>query len=214
MGVIGLLRSSSRKPDVSRRPDRVRARRRSPASSIYDMRHLLLYLVLLPCCGAVVASDTVHRWTDERGIVNYGDAPPKGARATAVPINDPLTVSGSPAGPRPAAPADARPASALDRDAVREEIDAALRREQSARIADAERRQEAVRLEARRRCEAQRRVDCDDVLPADEYLHFAPPRIIRHPNVWQPVKPVTTPPNRPVEPPALMKGAADSRGFR
>lgn len=155
-------------------------------------RTFICLLALLPL-GAL-ADGTVHRWVDERGVVNYGDKPPPGRKATAVPITDPMTVSGPPAPPAPSA-TGAAPTRPLDRDAVRQEVESALRREQAAQAQDAERNQEKARAEARRRCEEQRRVDCDQALPDD--LYYAPPRIVRR---HYPITPIIPP--RPADPPA------------
>lgn len=159
-------------------------------------RTFICLLALLPL-GAL-ADGTVHRWVDERGVVNYGDKPPPGRKATPVPITDPLTVSRPPAPTTPSDPA-APPARAgtppMDRDAVRQEIESSLRREQAAQAQEAERNQEKARAEARRRCEEQRRVDCDQAQPDD--LYIAPPRIVRR---HYPIPPVVPP--RPADPPA------------
>lgn len=158
-----------------------------------NARTMLCLLAMLPL-GAL-AGGTVHRWVDERGVVNYGDKPPSGRNATAVPITDPLTVSGQPAPPAGTPPPARAGTPPLDRDAVRQEIESALRREQAAQVQEAARNQEKARAEARRRCEEQRRVDCDQALPDD--LYYAPPRIVRR---HYPITPVVPP--RPADPPA------------
>ena len=105
-------------------------------------RTFICLLALLPL-GAL-ADGTVHRWVDERGVVNYGDKPPPDRKATPVPITDPLTVSRPPAPttpPETAAPPARAGTQPMDRDAVRQEIESTLRREQAAR----RRRRNAIR---------------------------------------------------------------------
>ncbi len=153
-------------------------------------------LAVLPL-GAL-ADGAVHRWVDERGVVNYGDKPPPDRKATPVAITDPLTVSRPPAPTTPpdtAAPPARAGTQPMDRDALRQEIESTLRREQAAQAQEAERNQDKARAEARRRCEEQRRVDCDQALPDD--LYIAPPRIVRR---HYPITPVIPP--RPADPPA------------
>jgi hypothetical protein len=59
------------------------------------MKYAVLYLAALLTCNPCAYADTVHRWVDERGVVNYGDAPPNGVRSTAVPTRDPLKTGAS-----------------------------------------------------------------------------------------------------------------------
>lgn len=168
------------------------------------MHRSVIGALLLALPTLAMAGDTVHRWVDEHGTVNYGDRPPEGRRTTPVPTSDPLGVSNSPAAkPPPAARTEPAATVAPDREAVRQEVESALRREQAANALEAERRQEAARIEARRRCEEQRRVDCDQGAVIDDTLYFAPPRILRRHQPGMPVVPV--PPPTPAAPPLLMK---------
>ncbi|MBC7207022.1 MAG: DUF4124 domain-containing protein [Methyloversatilis sp.] len=148
------------------------------------------------------AGDTVHRWIDERGVVNYGDAPPEGRKSTPVRTIDPLTVTGSPPPARAATP-PAPVGGATDRDAVQREVESALQRERASAARESAARQEAAMAEARRRCLEQRRVDCDDPVLLEEPLYGVPPRIIRrHPPLHPPI---ARPPAPPPEPPVLMR---------
>lgn len=166
------------------------------------MKAAVLYaaLCLLPMTS--FAGDTVHRWVDERGVVNYGDAPPEGRKSTPIRTVDPLTVTGSPPPARAATPSP--PASGTpDREAVQREVESALQRERASVTQESAARQEAAMAEARRRCIEQRRVDCDDPALLDETLYGVPPRIIRrHPPLYPPITP---PPPPPPERPVLMR---------
>jgi type IV secretory pathway VirB10-like protein len=169
------------------------------------MNRSVICALLLALPTLAMAGNTVHRWVDEHGTVNYGDRPPEGRRTTPVPTSDPLGVSGSPAAkPVPAAPTESAATAPPDREAVRQEVESALRRERAADALATERRQEAARLEARRRCEEQRRVDCDQAAVIDDTIYLAPPRILRRHQPGIPVVP-TSPPTTPAAPPLLMK---------
>ncbi|HEY9194587.1 MAG TPA: DUF4124 domain-containing protein [Methyloversatilis sp.] len=167
------------------------------------MKITVLCTLLLALPTFATADTTVHRWVDEHGTVNYGDRPPEGRRTTPVRTTDPLSVSGTPASTPPPDAQTTPAAPALDREAVRQEVESALRREQAAQALETEHRQEAARLEARRRCEEQRRIDCDQATVMDEPLYYAPPRILRR-HYPAPVVPAT-PPAAPAAPPLLMK---------
>lgn len=180
------------------------------------MKCAVLYLAALLAGNPCAYADTVHRWVDERGVVNYGDAPPNGVRSTAVPTRDPLkTGPVGTAGPSviPAGPAPARP----DRAAVRDEVEQALQRQNAARAAETRKQEEAAWLSARRRCEEQRRVDCDENPYAETHAD-GPPVLVRRRSVWvNPQPPLHRPgylpprhphanaPSAPQERPALMR---------
>lgn len=184
---------------------------KATTSNTYDMRYGSLYLGALICFGTTATADTVHRWKDENGVVNYGNAPPTGVRSTPVPTMDPLKVTRPPGAPDNIPAAAARPPDGLDRGAVRDEVEQALRQQSATQAADAQRQDEAARLAAKRRCEAQRRVDCDDYPWADSHFD-GPPVVVRRRNDWvNPYPPVYRPnhppsaPSQPVERPALMR---------
>jgi hypothetical protein len=145
------------------------------------------------------AQATIHRWVDERGVVNYGDSPPEGRKTTRIVTVDPVATE-KPAEP-PAAQAPGSRQDALDRRAVREEIEDAMRRERLAREREAAREAEAARMAARKRCEEQRRVDCDQVGALDDPVYVTPRIVRRH----YPIAPVQPPRPAPSEPPALMR---------
>jgi hypothetical protein len=44
------------------------------------MRHRSALLIALCLLSGATAAQTLYRWTDERGVVNYGDTPPRGAK--------------------------------------------------------------------------------------------------------------------------------------
>lgn len=48
-------------------------------------------LCALVLAGAAIGADT-YRWTDERGVVNYGERPPTGRPAKTVNIQPPVAV--------------------------------------------------------------------------------------------------------------------------
>lgn len=166
------------------------------------MKAVALYAAMCMLPVTSFAGDTVHRWVDERGVVNYGDAPPEGRKSTPVRTIDPLTVTGSPPPARAATP-PAPAGGVADRDAVQREVESALQRERASAARESAARQEAAMAEARRRCLEQRRVDCDDPVLLEEPLYGVPPRIIRrHPPLYPPI---ARPPAPPPEPPVLMR---------
>ena len=167
------------------------------------MKNTVLCTLLLALPVLAMADTTVHRWVDEHGTVNYGDHPPEDHRTTPIRTADPLSVSGAPTVTPPPEARTTRATPALDRDAVRQEVESALRREQAAQALETDRRQEAARLEAHRRCEEQRRIDCDQTAVMEEPLYYAPPRILRR-HYPAPIVPATSPAT-PAAPPLLMK---------
>lgn len=168
------------------------------------MRYGSLYITALISFSMTATADTVHRWKDDNGVINYGDTPPAGVRSTPVQTVDPLKVT-QPAGATvdaqaaPGSPAD------LDRNAVRDEIEQALRRQSANQAAEARAQEENARLASRKRCEAQRRVDCDDPAALDDSLYGVPPRIVRHHFPTRPLYPPVRPPAQPAERPMLMR---------
>lgn len=163
------------------------------------MKAAALYAALCMLPVTLFAGDTVHRWVDERGVVNYGDAPPEGRKSTPIRTVDPLTVTGSPPPARAATPPS--PAGGMaDRDAVQREVESALHRERTSVAQESAARQEAAMAEARKRCLEQRRVDCDDPAVLDDTQYGVPPRIIRrHPPLYPPIaRPPAPPPERPM----------------
>lgn len=165
------------------------------------MKATALYALLVLWPVTSFAGDAVHRWVDERGVVNYGDRPPEGRKTTRIETTDPLGVT-EPVQRPPAAPS-AGNAGLMDRNAVQREVESALQRERAAAAQESAARQEAAMAEARRRCEEQRRVDCDHPGLVDENVYVGPPRIVRRHYPLYP--PVVKPPAQPVERPMLMR---------
>lgn len=168
------------------------------------MRYGSLYIAALISFSTIATADTVHRWKDENGVINYGHTPPAGVRSTPIPTVDPLKVT-RPPGATADAPAVTRPTDNLDRNAVRDEVEQALRQQSANQAAEAREQEENARLAARKRCEAQRRVDCDDPAVLDDSLYGVPPRIVRRHFPTQPLYPPIRPPAQPAERPMLMR---------
>jgi hypothetical protein len=182
-----------------------------------------LYLVMLLISAPAVAGDTVHRWVDERGVVNYGDAPPKGVKSRQVPTDPALSGLPAEAAPQSAPPplpppppvagTQAPPATVpLDRDTVREELERALQRSEAERARLMKDREDAERAAARQRCEAERRVDCGDdaTLAGEDSTAYLPHHIRRRlppPHAKPPVAP--EPPEK--APPSLMRRGGEDR---
>jgi hypothetical protein len=181
------------------------------------MKYAVLYLAAIFTCNPCAYADTVHRWVDERGVVNYGDTPPRDVRATAVPTRDPLKTAGPSGAANPSvAPAGQGPAQP-DRALVRDEVEQALQRQNAAQAAETRKQEEAAWLTAKRRCEEQRRVDCDEN-PFAETHADGPPVLVRRRSVWvnphpplhppgylPPRHPHSNAPSAPREKPALMR---------
>lgn len=181
------------------------------------MKYALLYLAAALTCSSHAYADTVHRWVDEHGVVNYGDAPPEGVRATAVPTRDPLKTTRPPGAASASVVPAVREPVTPDRTIVRDEVEQALLRERAAQTAETGKLEEAARLAARRRCEEQRRVDCDENPVVESYAD-GPPVLVRRRNPWvnprppshrpgylPPRHPHSNPPSAPPERPALMR---------
>ncbi|MBL8484105.1 MAG: DUF4124 domain-containing protein [Rhodocyclaceae bacterium] len=160
-----------------------------------------LLAVLLGCAAQGLYADT-YRWVDERGVVNYGDKPPKGVQSTAVddspnqiPAPKPRDAQAAPAAAAPAA--DAAPDYAGSRRAS----DDALAREQQRSEAEQQRRIDAWRA----RCQAERRVDCDQDPPPEAYSDGSGIIIIRPHLPAQPIPPfVVQPPPPPAATPRVV----------
>jgi hypothetical protein len=181
------------------------------------MKCAALYLAALLTCNPGAHADTVHRWVDERGVVNYGDAPPHRVRTTEVSTRDSLKTDGASAAARArTAPAGTVPAPP-DRAIVRDEVELALQRQRAAQANETRQQEEAAWLAARRRCEEQRRVDCEENPFADAYAD-GPPVLVRRRSAWvSPQSPLHRPgylpprhphanaPSTPQERPALMR---------
>ncbi|MDP3872882.1 MAG: DUF4124 domain-containing protein [Methyloversatilis sp.] len=168
------------------------------------MRYGSLYIAALISFSTIATADTVHRWKDENGVINYGHTPPAGVRSTPVQTIDPLRVTRPPGATADSPTAPASPAN-LDRNAVRDEVEQALRQQSVNQAAEAREQEESARLAARKRCEAQRRVDCDDPAVLDDSLYAVPPRIVRRHFPTQPVYAPIRPPAQPAERPMLMR---------
>lgn len=168
------------------------------------MKPAALYALLVLWPVTSFAGDAVHRWVDERGVVNYGDRPPEGRKSTRIETADPLGVT-EPVRrlPAPPAPAGSSNSGLMDRGAVQREVESALQRERAAAAQESAARREAAMAEARRRCEEQRRVDCDHPGLVDENVYVGPPRIVRRHYPLYP--PVVKPPAQPAERPMLMR---------
>jgi hypothetical protein len=171
-------------------------------SSTYDMRYGSLYIAALISFSTIATADTVHRWKDENGVINYGHMPPAGVRSTPIQTIDPLRVTRPPGATADSPTAPASPVN-LDRNAVRDEVEQALRQQSANQAAEAREQAEAARLAAKKRCEAQRRVDCDDPAALDDSFYGVPPRIVRRHFPIQPLYPPISPPGQPAERPIL-----------
>jgi hypothetical protein len=144
------------------------------------MRSVPLAALLLAVVATTAGAQTLYRWTDERGVVNYGDTPPRGAKDVRPVKSNQVTVV-------PAVP--------------REQIDAARKRD------DERRRQQVARdaEEARAREAAEQAaftlppVEVSEApWPVDYYWptwpqHVRPP-ISRPPAPRPPVRPTPPPP--------------------
>lgn len=114
--------------------------------------------VMCMLLGGVAAAETVYRWQDAKGQVNYGTQPPPGVRAE--PIGGRGSVSVMPAPPPAAATPPAEDATA----ARVERLERELEEERQARRDDAARRddEDAQRVRTRAECERQYREPCDE----------------------------------------------------
>lgn len=120
------------------------------------MKRILICGLLGLGWALAVQADTVYRWKDASGQVNYGTQPPPGVQAE--PIGGRGSVSVMPALPPSAVPQADPNAGRIERLERELEEERRMRREASAREEeDAERR-----AEARERCEREYREPCDE----------------------------------------------------
>lgn len=90
------------------------------------MRSILVRVGVVCLCaaaGTALAQDAgVYKWVDANGTVNYGDQPPAGTTAEALPIRSRRSTASAAPGrsARPAAEATAAAADAADADAASE----------------------------------------------------------------------------------------------
>ena len=71
---------------------------------------LLLLLLALSAASPAWAAGEVYKWTDEKGVVHYGDAPPEGSAATKVAVRE-IRAADEPAAPAEAAKPEEKPAA-------------------------------------------------------------------------------------------------------
>lgn len=127
----------------------------------------------------LLASAQVYKWTDEKGIVNYGNKPAANARNVVKLIEDDSKVSTVP-GVSAAEMQGQRERSAQDQvERLERDLEQQRRAANTAR-ADAH-------LQWRERCIAERRVDCDDPSGSQAYdagspalYPYFPHPIVRH----------------------------------
>ncbi|MBL8470729.1 MAG: DUF4124 domain-containing protein [Rhodocyclaceae bacterium] len=172
---------------------------------------LLLGLASVMALAAIPSGAETFRWVDERGIVNYGDKPPKEAKAT--PIDDSPNQLPAPKAPATVAAGTAPNVPA----AIGQPREEAIARDLWERQQAEDERRKAAR---RARCEAQRGIDCDRDPSIEAYdpgsavivvrPHVGPQPVIKPP-VFQ--RPPSTPPSTPArEPnPARNRAAAGGR---
>ena len=72
--------------------------------------HLPLLLLALTAASPVWAAGEVYKWTDEKGVVHYGDAPPEGSAATKVAVRE-IRAAEEPAAPSEEAKPAEKPAA-------------------------------------------------------------------------------------------------------
>lgn len=121
------------------------------------MKRIWLWAVIGMALANVAVADTVYRWKDASGQLNYGTQPPPGVKAE--PLGDRGSVTVMPAPAVPAAPAASSGTAARVERLERElEEERRLRREDAAREQD----EEARRAQARAECERQYREPCDE----------------------------------------------------
>jgi hypothetical protein len=145
------------------------------------MQPIRLAALVLAMWSAAAGAQTLYRWTDERGGVNYGDTPPRGAKDVRPVKSNQVTVV-------PAVP--------------REQIDAARRRdddrrrEQAARDAADARAREAAEQAAFTRppIEVSEAPWVEDLYWPTWPPHLRPPPVTRPPLPRPPVRPTPAPP--------------------
>lgn len=121
------------------------------------MRRIWIYSVLGLVWAVAVQAQTVYRWKDAGGQLNYGSQPPPGVKAEPIGGRGSVTVMPAPAAAAAPAPADAT-AARLERLERELEEERRHRRDEEAR-----QQEEAERkAEARADCERQYREACDE----------------------------------------------------
>ncbi|QDF98533.1 hypothetical protein CJ010_19315 [Azoarcus sp. DD4] len=121
------------------------------------MRRIWIYGVLGLAWAVAAQAQTVYRWKDAGGQLNYGSQPPPGVNAEPIGGRGSVTVMPAPAAAATPAPADAT-AARLERLERELEEERRLRRDEEAR-----REEEADRkAEARADCEREYREACDE----------------------------------------------------
>lgn len=121
-----------------------------------DTRAPLAIVTLILLLFTVPAQGQVYKWVDERGVVNYGSAPPPDRVSQVLDATIPINVV--PRFPMPSAEAQAARDNrllALRLARLEAELDAARRDRSYGGDYD------ALRRELMARCEASRGVDCD-----------------------------------------------------
>ncbi len=155
-------------------------------------------LAAVACLAATApASGQVYRWTDERGVVNYGNKPPPNARNVAPMREDSGRVSTIPGMSPETVEAERERLDQRRADRLQRELDAERRANRAANTGGGDFQS------WREQCLAERRVDCDDpnrgafvpgpVWATPGYPVYPVPPIARPPG---PVRPFPVPPQQ------------------
>ncbi|MBL8447112.1 MAG: DUF4124 domain-containing protein [Zoogloeaceae bacterium] len=155
-----------------------------------------MFVVLATVLANSPATAEVFKWVDEKGVVNYGSAPPPGRSAKPLSSNSGVSVVPAPP-PTPTEPS--APPSAVDRRI--ETLEKALADEKAARE-QREDRQAARRRAAIAECEANHGVDCEN----DPWEYDSTIVPVRRHGILHP--PIYRPPSLP-KPPAPPKPSRD-----
>ena len=139
---------------------------------------LLMAMLALSGSGIAASADSVYRWTDGRGQVNYGNLPPSGVKAELLGDRGALSVMPAPPLAQRGTAGSALPQEGPPHDAPPHEAPAA-----SASVPASD---EALRIE----CEERLREPCDDSGHALRPALVVVPQRPRHP-------PAVSPPPRP-----------------
>lgn len=119
------------------------------------MKRIWLWMAAGMAVANVAAADTVYRWKDAGGQLNYGTQPPPGVKAEPLGDRGNVTVVPAPAVAPAASGGTAARVERLERELEEERR---LRREQ----ADRTQEEEARRAQARADCEREYREPCDE----------------------------------------------------
>lgn len=139
--------------------------------------------------GSALAQETVYRWRDAGGQLNYGTQPPPGVKAEALGGRGSVTVlPPSPASAEPAAPADPT-AARLERLERELEAERQARRDDAERQAAERREQEAQAEQTRAECERRYREPCDEYGQPLAPRYIVTPARPYPPNVMYPPRP-------------------------